>query len=117
MKDGQLECYGTIPSLKKKYDQGFTVMLKLRPVLSVVVNSNQEDDDSLASQSRPLSVNNTCNSAFVNDSEEVKKLMFVFGEMYKGSSLRDKHSVSETCSCLFFMFNNCLFLGIIALPY
>lgn len=34
MVDGQMKCLGNIQYLKKKYGQGFTVMVKLRTTLS-----------------------------------------------------------------------------------
>ncbi|KAF5274074.1 hypothetical protein FQR65_LT04472 [Abscondita terminalis] len=98
MKSGELECYGTIPKLKEKYGQGFTVMLKLKSsLISIVVNPlNQDDSDSTASQSQPLSPPQTTEKVdmvTMGDSEEVKSLMKYFEEKYKGfCTLRDKHS-------------------------
>lgn len=97
MKSGQLECYGTIPELKEKYGQGFTVMLKLKSALiNIVVNPLSPDDgDSTASQSQPLSPLKVCKdeTLLMSDTEEVKAVMRCFEEKYKGyCTLRDKHS-------------------------
>ncbi|XP_031329080.1 ATP-binding cassette sub-family A member 3-like isoform X1 [Photinus pyralis] len=92
MKAGQLECYGTIPKLKEKYGQGYTVMLKLKSCINIVVN--HDDTDSTASQSQPLSANSRRDTNLASgDSEEVKNLMLAFENKYKDlCTLRDKHA-------------------------
>ncbi|KAK5648970.1 hypothetical protein RI129_003862 [Pyrocoelia pectoralis] len=95
MKAGVLECYGTIPQLKEKYGQGFTVMLKLKNLLHVVICS--DDTDSTASQSQPLSATLRGNADAVihtnEDPPDVKKLIIAFENQYKGfCTLRDKHT-------------------------
>lgn len=101
MKAGQLECYGTIPELKQRYGQGFTVMLKLKTseltitVVSVTPEATQNRvSTTVQNQSAGRRPNST--EQPVIDSEEVKSLMLEFEEKYKGfCTLRDKHSVSN----------------------
>lgn len=106
MKAGELECYGTIPKLKQKYGQGFTVMLKLKPTLLTISidPANIEDDQSTTSQSRPLSMPANQNDPAskkkgqsmqpgVVEDPEVKQLQEDFEKQYgRFCTLRDKHS-------------------------
>lgn len=67
MKDGEFQCYGTIPQLKSKYAQGFTVTLKL------------------------LAENNSAEQ----QAAKVQSLKLKFQQMYKGTcELKDEYVVS-----------------------
>ncbi|XP_018325058.1 retinal-specific ATP-binding cassette transporter [Agrilus planipennis] len=76
MKDGQLQCLGTIPQLKQKYGQGFTVYLKLKPMLSIVTHGHKDTDALLPPN---------------EDDKRIQKLKEDFESQYS-CELKDEHS-------------------------
>lgn len=101
MKSGQLMCHGTIPELKQRYGQGFTVLLKLKPpLLNIVVNSTETDHGIVSNG--VLSPGDSQRQLLQDSSRtrtnngEVIKLKEDFEHQYRGqTTLKDQHSVSN----------------------
>ncbi|KAF5283869.1 hypothetical protein FQA39_LY04689 [Lamprigera yunnana] len=96
MKSGKVECYGTIPNLKIKYGQGFTVMLKLNSSQLTILTSDPTDDTA-GGQDQSLTnysfSNGNLNIRAMKDKSEVSKLMMKFENKFKNvCTLRDEHS-------------------------
>lgn len=92
MKKGEIYCQDTVPRLKQKYGNGFTVILKLK--------SSSEPTDEVDGIESPLSEQFDSETEILlqasdDDSKQVKDVMRSVMRIYKNNlTLKDKHLVS-----------------------